>query len=161
MILFETIVCDGMRLVGSGGTGAPRGCVIHFGKVLEMPRPVKWLGHTPSFFNRNITKQANFSERGQRLGVSLIRQGVNVTFDVSNLDEAWMRSEFDLFIQNSLRYGYFVSWRPDQFPDEVVYGWTDEPIIPTNTQGGVNRKMSVSWSMQCHVNENVTPWESE
>jgi hypothetical protein len=59
-----------------------------------------------------------------------------------------------------MRYGYFISWRPDQFPDEVYYGWTDKAIVPVNSQGGINRKMSVSWAMDCHSPENVQAWES-
>lgn len=160
MILFEDITCNAIRAIGMGGSFSPRISVMQFGTILEMPRPVKWMGHVPAILNRNFDKRPNVSERGQRLGSSLIRQGLSGQFDVANLGEYWVRSTFDLFIRNCMRYGYFIAWRPDQFPDEVLYGWTDDPIKPVNSQGGVNRLMSVSWGMDCFDWENVTAWSS-
>jgi hypothetical protein len=160
MILFEDISCDAIRLAGIGGTFLPRIGVIYFGRILEMQRPVKWMGHTPTRFNRDFEKRPNKSERGQRLGVSLIREGLSGKFNIENLSEAWVRSTFDLFIVNSMRYGYFMSWRPDQFPDEVYFGWTDKPIIPVNSRGGQTRVMSVNWESDFHSPENVAAWTS-
>jgi hypothetical protein len=160
MIIFGDITCNAIRVIGTDGTFMPRMSIIHFGNILEMQRPAKWMGHTPAILNRNFEKRPNVSERGQRLGASLIREGITTAFDFANLDEHWVRSTFDLFMRNCMRYGYFIAWRPDQFPDEVLFGWTDKPIVPSNTQGGINRRMSVSWGMECHSNENVTAWSS-
>jgi len=160
MILFEDIVCNSIRLAGGSGTFAPHISVIHFGKVLEMPRPARWMGNTPGILNRQFTTRPNMSERGQRLGNSLIREGLSASFEFSNLDEHWVRTDFDLFMRNCMRYGYFMAWRPDQFPDEVLYGWTDKPFAPVNSQGGINRRMSVSFPMDCHNWQNVTAWSS-
>ena len=160
MILFENIICNAIRIRAIAGDFAPRVCVIHFGKVLEMPRPARWMGHTPGILNRQFEVRPNISERGQRLGNSLIREGLAAAFEFSNLDEHWIRTTFDLFARNCMRYGYFISWRPDQFPDEVLYGWTDQPFPPVNSQGGINRRMSVGWRMSCHNWEGVTAWES-
>ena len=160
MILFETIPCLGVRLVGWNSTFAPRVGVIHFGKVLEMPRPARWMGHTPGILNRQFETRPNMSERGQRLGNSLIREGLSAAYEFSNLDEHWVRTTFDLFVRNCMRYGYFMAWRPDQFPEEIFYGWTDQQFAPSNTQGGINRRMSVSWRMDCYNWENVAPWVS-
>lgn len=160
MILFENIVCEAVRVIGTGGTFAPHVSVIHFGKVLEMPRPARWMGHVPGILNRQFETRPNIAERGQRLGNSLIREGLAASFEFSNLDENWIRTTFDLFMRNCMRYGYFISWRPDQFPDEVLYGWTDRPFAPSNSQGGINRRMSVDFPMACHNWQNVTAWSS-
>jgi hypothetical protein len=160
MILFEDITCDAMRIRITGVSGAPRIGIIHFGRILEMTRPVKWMGHTPARFNRDFDKRPNTSDRGQRLGTSLTRLGISGQFNCDNLDETWVRNTFDNFIVNSMRYGYFISWRPDQFPAEVYFGWTDKPIVPTNSRGGVTRYMAVNWAMDCHAPENVQAWES-
>jgi hypothetical protein len=160
MFLFENIACDAMRVRLTGVSGPPRIGIIHFGSILELTRPIRWMGHTPTRFNRDFDKRPNTSERGQRLGSSLIRQGLSGSFSVANLDETWVRSTFDSFIVNSMRYGYFISWRPDQFPSEVYFGWTDKPIKPVNSQGGTTRLMSVGWDADFHDPENVTAWVS-
>jgi len=160
MILFEDIMADAIRIYITGASAPPRISVIHFGAVLEMPRPSRWMGHTPGILNRQFETRPNVSERGQRLGNSLLREGLAASFEFSNLDEHWVRTTFDLFMRNCMRYGYFLSWRPDQFPDEVLYGWTDRPFAPSNSQGGINRRMSVSFPMDCHNWQNVTAWSS-
>lgn len=163
MVLFENIVCDAIRIRGTGVPPLffPRVCVIHFGKILEMPRPARWIGHVPGVLNRQFEARPNISERGQRLGNSLIREGLSAAFEFANLDEHWVRATFDLFMRNCMRYGYFIAWRPNQFPDEVLYGWTDQPFPPVNAHGGINRRMSVSWQMKCHNWQGVQAWESE
>lgn len=160
MILFDDIPAIAMQIVITGASFSPHVSVIHFGKVLEMPRPARWMGHTPGILNRKFETRPNVSERGQRLGNSLIREGLSASFEFSNLDENWVRSTFDLFMRNCMRYGYFMAWRPQQFDDEVLYGWTDKEFAPVNSQMGVNRRMSVSFQMDCHNWQNVTAWES-
>ena len=54
MILFEDITCDAARIRITGAGGPPRIGIIHFGHVLEMARPVKWMGHTPTRFKRDF-----------------------------------------------------------------------------------------------------------
>ena len=151
---------------------APRICVIYIGEALEMQRPIKWLGHTPGVLNRRIEKRANESVRGQRLGTTLIRQGFQADFEVNNLPELWVRGDFDDFVQSAWRYGYFVAWRPEDFTDDVLFGWTEDPIIATNEGHGKlprssatttdGRRMSVSWSMRAHGGweEGIVPWGS-
>ena len=154
MILFEDKNFERYRIYITG-SGAPRIGIIYFGRILEMPRPVKWMGHTPAYFNRQIEKRPTTSERGQRLGTSIIRQGRQASFNVDLLSETWMRSTFDDFIMSAQQYGYFIAWRPTQFSDEVFFGWTDSAIIPSNTQGGLTRRMSVEWSMDIHVHDEA------
>lgn len=154
MILFEDKTYSQYRIYITG-SGAPRIGVIYMGRVLEMDRPVKWMGHVPAYFNRSFEKRPTTSERGQRLGTSIIRQGRQASFDANLISETWMRSTFDDFIVSAQQYGYFISWRPTQFADEVFFGWTEQPIIPENSQGGVTRKMSISWDMNIHVHDEA------
>jgi hypothetical protein len=160
LIIFEDIIADAVRIYITGGTAAPRISVINVGKILEMVRPVKWMGHVPARFNRDYDKRPTVSERGQRLGASLIKYGLQASYSVANISEAWARNVFDLFIVNCMTYGYFISWRPDQFPDEVYYGWTDKPIVPSNSVGGITRLMAVDWNMDIHNPQSATAWGS-
>lgn len=151
IILFGSTSSTKFRLYITGSGDMPQIGVMYFGEVLELDRPAKWMGHTPSYFNWDIVKRPTASERGQRLGTSLIRQAREGTFNIDLVSETWMRSTFGPFILAAQRYGYFIAWRPTQFANEVFFGWTDSPIIPNNSKGGTTRKMSVSWDMTIHV----------
>jgi hypothetical protein len=152
------------------GTTPPKICVIYIGKALAMPQPVNWLGHSPALFNANITKRPSTSDRGQRLGTTIIRGGLEASYEVDHLNELWARNTFQTFTQAAWRYGYFVSWRPEDFPDEVLFGWTEQPITLDNSLGGTRprdgatvsdgRKMSCSWSLQAHggYESGIVPW---
>ena len=155
MILFAETMARYYRLRIISGDDEPKIGVIYIGKALEMIRPVRWLGHSPTRFGRVIQKTANMSERGQRLGSSLIRQGLEANFEAHNLDERWVRSTLDQWIVNSQRYGYFIAWRPTQFPLEVFFGWTDQAIVPQNSQGGINRKITVNWPFTAHAGHEI------
>jgi len=159
MILFKAQSARYWRLYFTGGS-PPRIGVVYIGKAIAMPRPVQWMGHAPGTLNANTIKRANQSERGQRLGATVIRIGFEAAFTVSNLDEDWIRDYFATFMRQARRYGYFIAWRPTQFPREVLYGWTDDDIVPENAQGGTTRLMSVSWDMMAHgsYDEQIYPW---
>ena len=161
MILFKKQSARYWRVRFAGDFALPpRVGVIHIGKAIAMPRPVQWMGHTPGTLNANTIKRASQSERGQRLGTTVIRIGFDAAFTVDNLDEDWVRGYFAKFMRQARRYGYFIAWRPTQFPREVLYGWADDDIVPENAQGGTTRLMSVSWDMMAHgsYDEQIYPW---
>lgn len=170
MILFEEVSARHWRLNITGGSAPPKMCVIYIGKALPLLRPVKWNGHTPGVLNPMITKRPSKSERGQRLGTTLIREGYEANFTLENLPELWVREKFLTFTRAAWRYGYFVSWRPIDFPDEPLFGWTQDPIVPSNSGSGRlprdgatetdGRRMSVSWSMVAHGGHEsgIVPW---
>lgn len=159
MMLFDEVSARYWR-IRITGTAEPRIGVIYIGKALAMQRPVQWNGHTPGVMNRVVTKRPAMSDRGQYLGTTIIREGFEVSYEANNLDEDWVRETFDDFAKAAIRCGYFIAWRPTQFPKEVLFGWTENPIVPTNTQGGRTRRMGVSWSMRAHggYESGIVPW---
>lgn len=162
MILFEPITARYWRLRFAGSGDAPRVGVIYIGKVLAMQRPVKWRDHSPGTLSRRTTVRGSQSDGGQRLGTSVVRQGYQADYDVSNMTETWYRDQFDPFVQHARRIGYFISWRPVERPGEVLFGWTDDDIEPFNEVGGkVDRRMGVQWGMRAHGGYEVdrTPWD--
>lgn len=170
MILFDNIIARYWRLRFDGVGDAPKICVIYIGRAMAMQRPIVWNGHTPGTLNPSIVKRPSMSERGQRIGTTLIREGYSASFEVNNLRELWVRNVFKSFMVSAWRYGYFIAWRPIDFPKEILYGWTDSAIAPTNSGAGTlprngatetdGRRMSVSWSIQAHggYESGILPW---
>ncbi len=170
IFLFEPVDDTEFSIRLDGGDSPPRIGVCYIGKALSMVRPVQWSGHTPSRFNVNLTKRASTSERGQRLGTSIIREGFSAEYNVENLPEEWVREYFEPFARSAWRYGYFVAWRPVDFPEDADFSWSDDPIVPENSGPGLpprkggdassGRRMSVSWSARVyggHVT-GIPPW---
>lgn len=124
-------------------TGAHVLGVIYAGIALQMQRPI-YKSHAPATMNRITEYQANESEAGQWLGRNIIRQGLKVDLNWSNLSAAWVRQYFDPFAVAARNTPFFIAWNPQEFPREVAYAWTTQDTAPTNT--GPRDLMSVSLS---------------
>lgn len=122
----------------------PRIAVIYIGEALTMQRPI-YGGHTPITLSRQTELHQALSRGGQFLGQSFRRHGLVGAVAFRNLTAAWIRSDLDLFVQSARRYPYFFGWRPQTFPAELAYVWTQEDIHPSNM--GIKDLMSVSWNM--------------
>ena len=128
-----TVTADGPQVVG----------VIYAGIALQMQRPI-YKGHTPATLARVTEYQSNESEGGQWLGRNVIRQGLKIDFDWSNLSAAWVRQYFDPFARATRTTPFFVAWNPQEFPREVAYAWTTGD--PKFDNRGPRDLMSVSLS---------------
>ncbi len=64
----------------------------------------------------------------------------------SQMTARWYRDWFDPFVEAARRYPFFIAWNPLRFPDEVLYGWCNEDIQPTNQ--GRRDFMSVGFSVE-------------
>jgi len=159
MVVFEETQARYVQVTISSGT-IPKMSVLYIGKTLDMQRPVRWLGHTPGRFARTFEKRGTVSRGGQRLGTSVIRQEIAASFDVMNISQYWTRNVFEEFILSAVKYGYFLAWRPTDYPAEVLFGWTDEAIVPYNSQRSTSGLMAVSWNMVATGNweGGVYPW---
>ena len=126
-------------------TTAPQIGVLYIGKSLAMQRAI-YGGHSPITLARNTVIQPNVSDTGQWVGRSIIRQGYRSSYEWNNLTAAWYRANFDPFVKAARTDPFFIAWRPSQFSEEVVYGWTTGDIIPSNM--GIRDLMSVSMSVE-------------
>lgn len=146
MIIFEQVEASRFRIRLTGAT-IPSVGVIFIGQTLQMMRPI-YGGHSPIGLSRQTTRQENKSDRGQWLGMSLIRRGVATSFSWENLKPNWYRDFFDPFVEYATqsRGTFFIAWRPERFPNEVGYCWlSGDDIQPQNT--GTNELMSVDMSV--------------
>ncbi len=104
---------------------------IFIGKALEMARPL-YSGHIPSPFARVTSVRPNLSERGQLLGRSITRSGMAGSWAWQNLRAAWVRRYLQPFFEHARTDPFFVLWRPETFPDEASYCWTEEDLRASN-----------------------------
>ena len=142
MFLAEEVEARYWRLSLEGG--APEIGVIYIGPVLAMQRPI-YGGHSPITLSRQTTIRTIRSRSGQFLGQDFRRRGYQTSVSFSNLEPAWLRREFDPFIEDARIYPYFFAWRPTTYPREVAYVWTADDIVPQNS--GTRELMDVSWDM--------------
>lgn len=115
--------------------------VVYMGKALAMQRPI-YGGHQPVTLSRVTAVRPQVSETGQWLGRSIIRKGLRTEFSWRHLTPEWYRAEFDPFVEDARKRPWFISWRPETYPDEVAYCWTPSDIRPTNM--GLGDLMEVS-----------------
>lgn len=105
--------------------------VVYIGRALVMQRGI-YGGHSPGTLSRQTEISPTRSVTGQFLGRSIVRQGFNTSYEWSNLTAGWYRQEFDPFVEAALRRPFFIAWKPDRFPDEVLYAWCNDDIQPSN-----------------------------
>lgn len=143
MFIFDELTVSSVRVRLTGG--APRVGVIYTGIALVMERAI-YGGHSPITLSRVTSYSNNVSESGQWLGRSVKSKGSATTFAWSNLTAAWYRQYFDSFVSSAKTQPFFIAWRPDQYPDEVGYCWTNKDIVPSNS--GQRDLMSVSLAVE-------------
>lgn len=119
--------------------------VVYIERALVMQRSI-YGGHSPGTLSRQTEIEPSRSVTGQFLGRSIVRQGFATSYQWSNLSAAWYRANFDPFVESALRNPFFIAWRPDRFPDEVLYAWCNDDISPTNM--GIRDLMQVGFSVE-------------
>lgn len=124
---------------------APQIGTVYMGRVLVMPHSI-YGGHSPGTLSRDTEILPNVSVDGRFLGRSIVRRGYRTGYEFRHLPAGWYREHFDPFVDHALRDPFFIAWKPDSFPGEVLYGWTPDDIRPVNM--GVRDLMSVSFDVQ-------------
>ena len=153
MLLFPAQTAQYWRLVVDG-QGSPTGSIvdypklgsIYLGSVLVMPRSL-YGGLSPLKLGRETTLVQTLSRGGQFLNQTYRRRGYVASIGPWRyLDPTWYRSDFDPFVKAARTNPFFLSWRPGDWPDEVLYAWSEGDIIPQNM--GVREFMQVSLNVR-------------
>ena len=147
MILFDRVEAQEWRINIIGSGSAPSVGTVFFGQALQMQRGL-YGGHSPITLSRQTTREPNRSERGQWVGMSLVRGGTRADFSWRHLTADWYRQNFDPFVEYATQSSgtFFIAWRPQQFPQEVGYCWVDQDDIqPSNM--GIRDLMQVDMSV--------------
>lgn len=146
MSTFATVNAREVRLFISG-SGSFKIGVISGGESLQLQRP-KYGGVSPSPLNAKVDYFNNRSESGEWVGRSIRRQGFTTALDMVRITPEWYRLYFQPFVESAKTTPFFYSWRPADYPDDVVYCWTESDIKPSNS--GKREFMNVSFNINCH-----------
>jgi hypothetical protein len=129
----------------TGGSAVPRIAVIYAGVSLAMAKAVSG-PYAPISMSRDTVLMRSMSRSGQFLGQSYRRNGVVSSATFKNLDDAWVRANFNAFSKSARQYPYFFAWNPSLYPTEVGYVWTEKDII-VKYNGTINL-MDVTFEMR-------------
>lgn len=148
--IFETFSSVTKRyfsvLLGSSG-GSPVLSVVSFGEHLELLKGFR-VGFNPVGLRDDASLTQNVSEDGIPLGHSTIVKATKNTISQTNTTESWVRSDWVPFLDAAKDHPFFLLWDEDNFPDEAVFAWIEQPANPRFTMtDNANRFMSVSVSI--------------
>lgn len=127
---------------------------VKLGEALVLQRRI-YVGHKPATMAKKVKKITNGSENGQYLGQEIVRSYYTSECSQSNNTPDFVRENIapfidhingDVEVEGSAPASFFFAWRPGDYPDEVVYGWTDDNIEPENER--TNGMMKWSFSME-------------
>ena len=83
------------------------------------------VGFSPPNFSPDDKIINSKSEGGQFIGRSVVSLGVEFSIPFMFLDPAWVRTTWEDFTTHGKRYPFFYVWDLTNFPDEVVYCWSE------------------------------------
>jgi len=106
--------------------------VVALGEKLVMERGA-YVGLTPPTMGKTVKVLPNYSQTGEFIGRSIVRMGVKGVIKFDHLTPGWVRDKLNPFIDHIIRYGWFLKWAPNRYPDEVVYCWTNDVPQPTQS----------------------------
>jgi hypothetical protein len=102
--------------------------------------------HAPGPYQRKTSFSTNISGDGQFLGRSVSKIGIASSISFDLMGAAWARQQFQEFVEKAITDAYYLAWNPGLYPNEGVYGWTDEDIGIAYT--GDADKMATKWNFK-------------
>lgn len=147
--LFEPAVYPHWRLVFDAPTELS---VVKLGLVHRMPQD-NYSGVNPPRLNQEDVQQPQSYVSGAFLGRQAFGRVGSATYTQEHAKMADTRLYMDLVEQLREGRGAFYAWRPDKYPNDVIYGILSGEISPENT--GVRDYMGLSISLTGVV--NTTP----
>jgi hypothetical protein len=116
--------------------------VVKLGAVVRMPQR-NYAGVAPPSLNQVIAQAPAAYDRGMYLGRQAYGRVSAVSVSQERVTMAQTRTDVMPLVEAMRRgAGAFVAWRPEKYPGDVVYGFLDGDIRPTNT--GTRDYMSLS-----------------
>ena len=153
MDYFNSTLAPNLRLYITGLEGRARIAHIRIGRILRLERKM-YVGISPFRLNKRVEKVVTVSDGGKYLG-GIAKSTVNL-YNINQLDNSpvFVRNEIDDFLDhcefigpewnNGPEGSFFGAWRPDEYPDEVLYCHPPEQI-----QRPVNQRTNgmMQWSI--------------
>ena len=145
-----------ITITSTSSTVWPQIAHIKMGEATILQRRI-YSGHAPALMAKKVKRSAYGSESGQYLGqivqrgyyTTMIKQDNNTpAFVKSNIVPFIKHVNGDVEVNDTAPATFFFAWRPTDYPDDVLYGWTNDNISPEITKGGTDGGY-MSWS--CNV----------
>lgn len=137
---FDQSTAEFWRLQLDCPSTAPTIAHIKLGEALILQRPM-YVGHKPETLAEYCQSITNVSDTGQYLGQVVTRRWQRGACKQQNTAPDWVRTYLVPFIQHTKlsrdddgtpQGPFFYAWRPAAYPLEVIYGWVDGNIVPSN-----------------------------
>lgn len=119
-----------IRLSITGMTAAPYIGVLYVCEVLEFPQRTYAGQGAPANMARKTEYMNSQSIGGKWLGRSIKRQRNWVDVPMQHLTETWIAANFDDFAEDARSYPYFLMPRPEDYPDDIQYKWSQGDLVP-------------------------------
>lgn len=105
--------------------------VIKIGAALEMDQR-NYIGVQPVPYAQEDSRRPNNLSMGQWLGRQAHARRASATYTCGHTTMAWIKQNAGTLIE-ALRdgTGVFYAWRPETYPQDVIYGFLSSPINPT------------------------------
>lgn len=144
MVHFDSVTAPYFRLIITSQPASESVVKIahlRIGKILRLQRKV-YVGMSPFTLNKRVEKTVTVSESGKYLG-SFVKSVTNV-YSLTQIDNTpeFVRSDIAVFLDhvdlltpadnNGPPGTFFAAWRPDEYPDEILYCHPGSIERPTN-----------------------------
>lgn len=134
----------------SAASVAAEAAVLYCGTLLPAERNI-YVGYAPMTLSRDSDSVAGFSENGNYLGRIEVNSSRSGQITLNNLTPAWVRSSLVPFLEEAKSRPFFFAWRPDTYPDEVVYAWQTDTNGPYPSNSLPNGMMQFSMNVKAIV----------
>lgn len=95
--------------------------VCHLGLATVMERPLR-ASIDPLWLSGESDVQTQMSDGGEVLGAVLVRRGVTANPSWNHLSRAFYNGTLRTLARDMVAKPFFLAWRPDEHPEEVIYG---------------------------------------
>lgn len=128
-----------LKLEPNGAT-PPELAHIKLGTALILQRPI-YVGHRPATLGLVSSRSTDLGDSGQYIGQVVTRRWHQTDCIQKNTYPDWVRNYLTPFIDHTqlnredddtAQGAFFFAWRPTDYPLEVIYGWTEDNIMPRN-----------------------------
>lgn len=142
---FDDITAADWRIYVSNPTTIAAIGVVSFGEKLELPYQQE-VGFAPPTLSRDAEYRTNQSASGLFLGRSIERTGYPGMISISAIDQDWIRSDWEPFIDHAELKPFFFSWNESDFANEAVFAWTDGKISPSKYSSPLRMSISLKFN---------------
>lgn len=122
--IFDNVSAGQVRAYITGGSDGVHIATMKAGLATVMPQNLQ-PGYSPSLLNPDDQFASIMSHGGQILGSFLQRSEAVESLTFNNLQPDWVRSEWRAIRPLFRTEGVFFAWRPEAYPDEVMYGMAE------------------------------------